>query len=221
MNDILAKLFSSGTLVKVMRIFLFNQETPFDLDDITSRSYAKAEDARYEIALLESVGFLRKRTFYKKEEPKSKPKKSRKGHPVISKKKVSKKKVRGWILNQSFSYLPQLRALLVNKQLLDKKAMRTKLQNVGKVKLVLASGVFVQEPDSQLDLLIVADKVKPSALHDVVKGFEALIGVELRYALFGSDDFRYRLSVRDRLIRDVFDNPHTEVLNTYKNLTSP
>jgi len=206
---VLEKLFSSGTLVKVMRLFLFNESTPHDIDDVVNRTKSRRQDVKYEISLLEDIGFLKKRIFYKDVQTKNK------------KRKPKKKKVRGWILNPSFAYLPQLRALLVNKQLLDKKVMKAKLQKVGNVKLILAAGVFVQDADARLDLLVVADKVRPAGLHAVVKGLEALIGAELRYALFGGDDFRYRMSVRDRLLRDVFDRPYTQVVNTYRNLDLP
>ena len=211
--DTLAKLFSSGTLIKVMRLFLFNGEAAFDLDDVVARTHARRGDVAHEVSLLEDIGFLKKRTVYREAAVKSaKGSRQRRGR---------KKKVRGWVLNHTFEYLPQLRALLVSKQLLDKRAMRERFRRVGKVRLILASGVFVQEPDAQLDLLIVADQVRPSALHEIVKSFEALIGSELRYALLGSEDFRYRLSVRDRLLRDVLERPYAEVVNTYKSLELP
>lgn len=211
MTDTLEKLFSSGTLIKVMRLFLFNPETPFDIDDVMKKTKSQRKHAKYELKLLEDVGFLKRRTFWK--DPK--PAKTKSG------KKKKKKKVRGFILDQSFTYMPQLRSLLVNEDLLDKREMKKKLRKLGKVKLVLASGVFMQEPDARLDLLIVADKVKPDALHRVIKSFEAQIGAELRYALLGSEDFKYRMSVRDRLLRDVFDTPYAKVISTYKKLELP
>ena len=39
------------------------------------------------------------------------------------------------------------------------------------------------------------------------------LGRELRYALLSSDDLLYRLTVSDRLIRDVLDYPHRIVLD--------
>jgi len=207
-SDILEKLFSSGTLVKTMRLFLFNPDTGFDVDDIAERTKSRKDDVRHETKLLEDVGFIKRKVIYKDGATKTKKGKSK------------KKKVSGFILNQSFIYLSQLRAMLVNEELLDKRAMKSKLQKAGNVRLVIASGVFLQDQDSRLDLFIVADKVRPAILHKIVKDFEAVIGSELRYALLGSEDFRYRLSVRDRLLRDVFDGKYTEVVNTYKKLDS-
>lgn len=210
-TDILIKLFSSGTLVKMMRLFLFNPEEPFDIDDIMERTRSQRSDIQYEAKLLEDVGFLKRRIFYK--EPNTK---SSKG-----KKKSRKKKTKGFMLDPSFQYLPQLRALLVNEHLLDDGAMKKRLKKAGTVKLAIATGVFVQEEDARLDMLVVADKVKPAALHAVVKDLEALIGSELRYTLLSSEDFRFRLSVRDRLLRDVLEHTYTVLINTYKNLPLP
>lgn len=210
-TDILIKLFSSGTLVKMMRLFLFNPEEPFAIDDIIKRTRSKREDVKYEAKLLSDVGFLKSRVFYKEAAQRS----------AKTKRKTRKKKVRGLVLDQSFQYLPQLRALLVNEHLLDDAEMKKRLRKVGTVKLAIATGVFVQEQDARLDLLVVADKVKPALLHGVVKDLEALIGSELRYTLLSSEDFRFRLSVRDRLLRDVLEHTYTVLINTYKNLPLP
>ena len=42
---------------------------------------------------------------------------------------------------------------------------------------------------------------------------EAELGREIRYAFFTTPDFRYRLGVYDRLLRDVFDYPHRVLLD--------
>jgi hypothetical protein len=47
----------------------------------------------------------------------------------------------------------------------------------------------------------------------VIKRLEGEFGREIRYALFSTSDFRYRLGVYDRLIRDVFDYPHRLLLD--------
>ena len=48
-----------------------------------------------------------------------------------------------------------------------------------------------------------------SAVHMI----EAEIGRELRYAAFTTEEFRYRVGVYDRLIRDAFDYPHRTILD--------
>ena len=44
-------------------------------------------------------------------------------------------------------------------------------------------------------------------------GIEAEVGKEIKYAILETDDFKYRLGVGDRLIRDIMDYPHDVALD--------
>ena len=46
-----------------------------------------------------------------------------------------------------------------------------------------------------------------------MKIIESEIGKELRYAYFSTEDFQYRLSMCDKLTRDILDYPHKKILN--------
>jgi hypothetical protein len=84
---------------------------------------------------------------------------------------------------------------------------------VGIVKLVILSGLFADEYDSRIDLLIVVDKLKEAKLQTVIRKLEAEVGKELKYVALTSDEFRYRLGIYDKLVRDVIDYPHTVALD--------
>jgi hypothetical protein len=79
--------------------------------------------------------------------------------------------------------------------------------------LVVAAGVFLNIPDSRLDLLVVGDKMNKGQFGKILRNLEADIGKELNYALFELNDFRFRQSVGDRLIRDIFDFKHQVLLD--------
>jgi hypothetical protein len=61
--------------------------------------------------------------------------------------------------------------------------------------------------------LVVGDNIKRGKLENVMKTLESEIGKELKYAYFGTEDFKYRLSMCDKLIRDILDYPHKKILN--------
>ena len=84
------------------------------------------------------------------------------------------------------------------------------------MKLIITSGIFIQDEDSRLDLLLVGDRLNKITLDRTVKILEGEIGRELRYAVFDTRDFNYRVSVYDRLVRDVLDNPHQRLLDKMK-----
>jgi hypothetical protein len=50
-------------------------------------------------------------------------------------------------------------------------------------------------------------------LSRVIKEIESGLGKEIKYAVLDTADFTYRLSSRDKLIRDVFDYPHNLILD--------
>ena len=83
-----------------------------------------------------------------------------------------------------------------------------KFNGIGKIKVFLASGVFLQEWDTRVDLLIVSDDINMVKLDTAIKNLEAEIGKELSYSAFETEDFEYRLGVHDKLVRDILDSKH-------------
>jgi len=199
--DILGKLFSSTALVKIMRLFLLNPDTPFENNDIMEKSKVTRSSLRTEMSILQSIKFVKKKTFYKEI-----PKKTKNGKP-------KKKKVSGWCLNHGFEYLAPLKVLLVNTASVDHKDIVNKFKNTGKIKLIVLSGIFIKESTGHVDMLVVGDNIKKNALERVLRSIESEIGKELVYAAIDTKEFNYRLNMYDKFIRDIFDYPHTKVID--------
>ena len=187
--ETLSKLFGSEAKVKIMRLFLFNPERVFDVGDIATRVKADRRKVRKEVGILEKAGLIKKR--------------------------AGSKKTRGnsFGLDSSFAYLLPLQNFLINTEPLHAKEIIKKISKLGAIKLIITSGVFIQEPESRTDLLIVGDHVKNSSLENLIKDLESEIGKELKYAYFTTEDFKYRLGMFDKLTRDILDYPHKKVLN--------
>ena len=84
---------------------------------------------------------------------------------------------------------------------------------MGQIRLVILSGLFVDEYDGRVDWLIVVDKLNDARLKTVIRALEAEIGKELKYVALTSEEFKYRLGIYDKLVRDVIDYPHTVALD--------
>ena len=194
--DILSKLFSSKPLVKIMRLFLLNPETCFESKDIISRSKVSSSALRTEIKILSDIGFVKKKSFYKEKLISSKSR------------KVNKKRVQGWCLDDSFPYLHPLRLLLMGSDILNKKDAIKKIQKAGKIKLVVLSGIFLKEENGRVDMLIVGDDIKKKSIENTLKSVESEIGKELSYSIMDTKEFQYRSNMRDRFVRDILDYPH-------------
>jgi|GEM_PF-60377 len=208
MIDVLEKIFGSVSRVKTMRLFLCSPQTPFDIDDIIERTREKAPVLKKEIGQLVKSGFLKKKNFSKEVVVPSRSKK--KNAPVTHK----TKKVDGWVLSSDFPLTRQLRSLLIDTQLIDHNSLGKRLQNGGKLKLVVLSGVFLQDGERGVDMLLVGDRVQKNIFERAVREVESEIGSEIRYALFTQEEFMYRMDMYDKLIRDVFDFPHHVVVNS-------
>ena len=202
--QVLSKLFGSTARVKLMRLFLLNPQEFYEKRDICNRAKISSDTALKELRILKNIGLVKKKVFYK-ENPKGKITKS--GTPA-------KKKLSGWILNPGFVFLSELQDFLIKTlSLSDRDIIKRLRPAIGKLKLVVVAGVFIKNWESRVDILIVADKIKEKQLASILKSMEAEIGREIRYAVFNTEDFKYRLTVCDKLIRDIFDYSHRVILD--------
>lgn len=206
--ELLGKIFGSRDRVKIMRLFLFNPMVPFDSADISTRSRVDAQNLRKEITTLVKIGFLKKKTFIKKTIVPATKKK-----PATTK----KNKKEGWMLDTRFELIKPLRALLLDSELINEKDMVKRIKKSGSIKLALLSGIFIDDENRKLDVLIVGEKIKKNILEKEIAIIESEIGRELAYTFFDTSEFKYRMSMYDKLIRDVLENPHRKIINTLLN----
>jgi len=201
----LGKLFGSKDRVKIMRLFLFNQEIPFDLNGIVKRSKVRKPNARKEIKLLQSIGFLKKRVFIQEYKVKSRKKGVRY--------ELKKRKAKGWVLNTNFEFTSKLQALLIDSKLMKEKDIVKHIRPTGTIKLLVLSGIFTKDTDRDIDILIVGERLNKSAAERALQTLESEIGKELKYAIFDQEEFEYRIRMYDKLIRDVFDYKHIKLID--------
>jgi len=187
MMNILEKLLGGSHRVKLMRLFLFNPHTSFTHQEIAERSKVSSEKLRKELAFLNSVRMIKK-----------------------AKKANSKN---SWSLNERFPFLAEFQRLLLETGLMNRTEILKKISKAGRVKVLILTGLFKEIWEGQLDMLIVGDNVKTGPLDSIIKSIEADLGREIRYCALDSQDFKYRIGVGDRLIRDVLDYPHEIVLD--------
>lgn len=130
-----------------------------------------------------------------------------------------KKRPNDFVFNSGFKYGKEMEGLLINTDTWDKEAISDTFKKVGKVKLLLISGIFIKNRDSRVDLLIVGDNMKKGQIEEGIRRLEAEIGTELVYATFDTKEFVYRLNMYDKLVRDILDFPH-EVVSQAKELST-
>ena len=185
--NILDKLFGSSLRLKIIRLFMLHPEEFFNNKEVAKRVRSSAAAARREITLLKNIDFI-----------------------VFEK---QKKKTRGAKLNPFFPFLNGLKGLVLDSFSVSREEIIRKIKKLGRIKLIIISGIFLQNKGSRLDLLVVGDGVKKGVMEKVLKWLEAEIGKELNYAFLGEKEFLYRLEMYDKFIRDILDYPHEKLLN--------
>lgn len=210
--ETLGKIFGSDARVKIMRLFLFNKSQSFDIDDVADRSLVARPEVRKTLTALTKIGFLRRKEFTKKI-----PLRATKSNPQPG---FRKKKVSGWTLDKSFDLIDPLSELLINSELVREKDLLARFKKIGSLQLCILSGLFVQRFDDEVDIFLVADRIKRDLLVKEVRKLESEIGRELSYAVFDTKEFLYRLSMYDKLARHVLENEHRVLLNKIPELNS-
>jgi hypothetical protein len=193
--ETLAKLFGGQARVKIMRLFLLNNSSTFEVEDVVSRSRVTKANSRREINALCAMGFVKQKTV------------------VHEGARGAKKKTPAWHLDLSFPYLGSIRDLLVDPSLLLREDLPLRFKQVGKIKLMIVSGIFIGSDKSRVDILIVGDKLKKNLIQQIMKGLESEIGKELDYVVLESDEFKYRIDMYDKLVCDIMDLPHEKIID--------
>jgi DNA-binding Lrp family transcriptional regulator len=189
--DPLAILFGNAARVKLLRFFLFNPSKEFLFDDISKRARLVRRTARTEMTSLEKAGVIKQKTIYIDQE----------GH----KKKV---KAIAYTLNKDFPELAALQTFLFETAPIDGKNLLKHLRTAGTLDFVGISGVFVRDFEQRLDVILAMKKFSQTKIEKAIRGLEAEVGIEIRFAAMSSEDLIYRVGMYDKLTRDFFDYSH-------------
>ena len=143
----------------------------------------------------------------------------------IRRKKPKRKIQQGrsrYFLNHDFEFFPELQSLILKSSVTEKKNMIKRLSHLGRIRLAVISGIFMQSQDgnvskdpnvSAADLFIVADDINRKKLRSFLKSVEANVGTEIRFTLMEREEFSYRFGMFDRFIRVLLEGPHEKIIN--------
>ncbi|MDO8522565.1 MAG: HTH domain-containing protein [bacterium] len=203
----LEKLIGNRARTRVIRVFIFNQTEAMTVATVAKRAGVSTQSVKREIKSLENLGIISKG-------------KSAGIQPGKSSKHVRGKKSKrtaphedAWCTNPQFKHLRALSSFIHEVSPIRYDNILSALKNTGRLSAVIASGCFMGDVTRPVDLIVVADNVNEDRLLYAIKSLEPLSGREIRYSVFGSPEFSYRLTIQDRLIRDILDYPHMVLLD--------
>lgn len=182
----------STSRARVMRFFVLNPGQKFSTVEVHEKTQITAAAIRTNISSFLKIGLIKSST--------------RSGKKFYT-------------VNESFVYYQELRNLFVKSNVYPQCSQIKSIKSVGKVKLVMVSGAFMNYPQAEIDMLIVANDVKRPALLDVVASIEAEIGHEIRYMILTAQEFEYRLEMMDRFLIEFFTAPHDTIISRIPKLS--
>jgi len=203
-EDFLALLVDSSALARVLRIFIFDQSGVFTVVQVARRAGISLAMAQLEIKVLCKLGVLKGRKIAMPEQP---------GKKSPAAKKPARKLEKVWFVDPDFKHLRALSSFVHEVSPAQYDVVLDALKRTGKLGVVILSGTFLGDASRPVDLLVAAESLSEARLDDAVRKLEPMFGREIRYAAFSTPEFRYRLTVQDRLIRDTLDYPHTILLD--------
>jgi hypothetical protein len=195
-SDPLSILFGSPARVKLLRFFLFNPSKEFTFDEMSRRAKLVRRTARTEINALERADIIRGKQVYQQLEGRSK-----------------RSRVQAYTLNKDFAELQALQTFLFDTAPINGKTLLKHLRKAGPLDFVCIAGVFLREFEQRLDVLLAMKKVSETKVETAIRSLEAEVGIEIRYAVFNSEELSYRVGMYDKLTRDVFDYPHQIIVD--------
>ncbi len=188
------QLFDSPIKVKLLKLFLRNQSRSFSLPEIVKKIQEKEAVVSRQVRGLESIHFL-----------KSKKIKANK-----------KKQIAGGIyytINPDFDFYPELQTLILKSSPTSIDKMLKRIMRLGKIKLALISGVFLNTDNYRVDLFLVGDDIAKRKLMNFLADLEAEVGKEIEYAVMDTREFDYRFHMFDRFVRDILEKPNEKLIN--------
>lgn len=181
--DVLAKIFQSTNgevRSRILRFFLANQAESFKLDDVEFNTKSRRDSIKKDLLFLTNAGFLERGLDSK--------------HATVYK------------LNKNFPYKDSLYSLVFDFRKVDKNLILSKFKKIGRIKLFSFSGVFIDDEEVGVDLLVVGDILKQKEITKVLNEMSATFASKLRILVMDIDEFDYRKKMFDRFLHLVLDS---------------
>jgi predicted transcriptional regulator len=169
----LKRLFTSKVRVKLLKLFLENPDEEFFIRELTRKLDEQINSVRRELDNLKKIGLLTSKTRNRK---------------------------KYYLVNKSFIIYPELK-LIIQKSTNTNHEFVDKVNKLGKIDLLILSGVFVNK-ESAADLLIVGE-INKDDLSDLL---EKTIEKPVKFSSMHKEDFLYRLKLNDQFIIDMLQS---------------
>ena len=225
----LEQLFGSCSRVKILNLFLLNPEEKFYIRELSRKLKLQLNSVRRELENLEKFGILissistgekgENKLIFSVADKKSKSAfiplsgtvagrpafaKAMAGRPSFAKATAGKQEKKYYQVNPDFILFEEIKFLIMKAQILYERNFINKLEKIGKAKLLILTGIFVNNSDSPIDLLLVG-RFSKTKLAKLISELENELSKEINYTLMGSKEFKYRKDITDIFLYGILE----------------
>ena len=187
-EQILEKLFESPAKTRLLKLFLRNSKDAFSVAEIRRRTKLDSGSVKRQLRILHEINLV---------------------------KANRRKKEQVFSVNPAFAFHTELSNLVLKSSPASKEKILKKIKGLGKIKLAILSGIFIEPEPShrRVDILLVGDAVSERKLNTFIQALEAESGSEIKYSLLGTEEFEYRYRMFDKFVHDVLEKSHEKIIN--------
>ena len=178
----LKRLFTSNTRIKLLTVFLMNQDEEYFIRELTRKLDEQINSIRRELDNLKKLGVLKSR---------------------------AKNRKKYYYVNKNFILLDELKGIII-KALSSQDKIGKDIAKMGEVKLLALSGQFLNKPTETVDMLIVGNIDKDRFARYLSNDLRTKQSV--KFTIMNEEDFRYRRDCHDKFIKEIIDNPENQIL---------
>lgn len=225
----LGKLFGSNARVKILKLFLLNPERKYYIRQLARDLDLQVNSVRRELENLKSIGLLISDISREDNEAQTKELEENEkefenlmqGKVIESKheeptaikpKQKNNQEKKFYQANKHFILYEEIKSLFLKSQVLYEKDFVEKLKKVGKPKLLILTGFFVNNKESIVDILA-AGKIGKTKFTKLIKDLEKELGREINYTLMDSNELKYRREMADVFLLGVLEGKSVIVID--------
>lgn len=208
-SSILEELFDNPARVRLLKFFFHNSEKSFSLKELKKYLKIDGRVLKREAVKLNSIGMLKSKAGVSRTAVIGK--KFGKKLKKIAKHLPSRKRL--YFANTQFYFYPELRNLVLKSSPISWRKLMKMIKKLGRIKLAVLAGVFLNSEKSRGDLLIVGDGISQKKADKFLEELEAEAGREINLVILETEEFQYRWRMFDRFLRDFLEYPREILIN--------
>lgn len=208
----LEKLFGSNARVKILKLFLLNPLDKFYIRQLSRDLKLQLNSVRRELENLENFGILTSDFKETASEEAGGENKEAAGGQALLRQGSGGQEKKYYRADPNFVLFDEIKALIVKAQILYEKDFVRKLRSIGKVKLLVLTGIFANNPSTLIDILIVGKINKPK-LVKLIRELEIELGKEINFTVFDQREFKYRRDITDIFLYGILDGRKLVVID--------